>query len=95
MLKQTIIPFIIVYLLIYTYAQESSYGQDNTQLTATVTGEIYMGMGITSQDFIWRQANYDLNEKTWRLLSDDFLNNKENTYDPVIYDQLQVAIDLK
>lgn len=59
----------------------------------TVSGEIQARAGFTSKDSIWRRANWDLNEKNWRILSSDGLNNRVNSYDPRIYDRLNVNLD--
>jgi len=59
----------------------------------TLSGEIQARAGFTSKDSIWRRANWDLNEKNWRLLSSDGLNRRVDTYDPRIYDRLQFNLD--
>jgi hypothetical protein len=58
-----------------------------------VSGELQAGFGIESDDFIWKRANADMNEKNWRILSDDGFNRKENTFDPGIYDSLSVKVE--
>jgi len=60
-----------------------------------ITGEVKMGVGFDSENTLWKKANYDLNERNFRIISDDQLNNKENTYDPGIYDRFQMKVDLK
>lgn len=63
--------------------------------SSPVKGELRLGIGATSEDFIWNEANYDLNELNFRTLSRDQLNNQENTFDPGIYDRLQFDVDVK
>jgi hypothetical protein len=60
-----------------------------------ISGSTQLGFGITSNDFIWKRANFDLNEKfkSWRMLSDAGYNRRFNTYDPAIYDSLSVNVD--
>jgi len=83
------------------------YAPDQTKLSAVteergfkagpvkISGEAQLSFGATSQDFIWKRANFDLNEKfqSWRVTSDEGFNRRMNTYDPAIYDQLKVNID--
>lgn len=59
-----------------------------------VSGEVDAAVGMNSQgETIWKRANYDLNEKNWRILSQDAFNNGVNTADPAIYDRLNVKLD--
>jgi len=60
-----------------------------------ITGEMQLSFGATSQDFIWKRANFDLNEKykSWRTMSSAGFNRGFNTYDPRIYDSLSVNVD--
>ncbi|MCX5707331.1 MAG: tetratricopeptide repeat protein [Candidatus Omnitrophica bacterium] len=60
-----------------------------------ITGETQLSFGITPRDFIWKRANFDLNEKfkSWRPMSYDGFNRGFNTYDPRIYDSLSVNVD--
>ena len=58
-----------------------------------VTGEALLSFGVTPNDFIWKQANYDLNERNWRVLSDAAYNNRFNTFDARVYDSLSVNLD--
>ncbi len=60
-----------------------------------ITGETQLSLGVTPRDFVWKRANFDLNEKykSWRQLSFAGLNQGFNTYDPRIYDSLSVNVD--
>lgn len=60
-----------------------------------ITGDTQVSFGITPNDFIWKRANFDLNEKflSWRMTSNAAFNNRFNTYDPAIYDSLSVNLD--
>jgi hypothetical protein len=60
-----------------------------------VSGKMQLGFGVTPSDFIWKRANFDLNEKflSWRMTSDAVFNHRFNTYDPAIYDSLSVNVD--
>ncbi len=60
-----------------------------------ITGEAQLSFGVTPHDFIWKRANFDLNEKflSWRMTSDAGFNHRFNTYDPAIYDSLSVNLD--
>lgn len=58
-----------------------------------ISGIYQIALGGTSSGFEWKRANGNLFEKDFRLLSDAALNNRENTFDPRIYDRLKVDID--
>jgi tetratricopeptide (TPR) repeat protein len=58
-----------------------------------ITGEAQLRMGVTPHDVYWKRANWDLNEKNWRILSHDALNRGVNSYDPRIYDRLKVNLN--
>ncbi|MDP2927725.1 MAG: tetratricopeptide repeat protein, partial [Candidatus Omnitrophota bacterium] len=60
-----------------------------------ITGEAQLSFGITPHDFIWKRANFDLNEKykSWRPMSYDGFNRGFNTYDSRVYDSLSVNVD--
>ncbi len=58
-----------------------------------MTGEAQIRLGITSEETIWKRANYDLNQENWRMLSDAAFNQRENTYDFGVYDRLRVNLD--
>jgi tetratricopeptide (TPR) repeat protein len=58
-----------------------------------ITGETQLRLGMTAQDTYWKRANWDLNEKNWRMLSDAALDRREDTYDPRTYDRLRLNLD--
>ncbi len=58
-----------------------------------ISGEAQLRLGITSKDIYWKRANWDLNEKNYRILSTTALDQRENTYDPRIYDRLKLMLD--
>ena len=58
-----------------------------------ISGDMQMSAGSTSNDFIWKRANYDMNERNWRMISTEALNNKFNTYDARIYDSMNMDLD--
>ena len=58
-----------------------------------ITGEAQVRLGITSEDTIWKRANYDLNERNWRVISEAAFDQRENTYDPRVFDRLRINLD--
>lgn len=58
-----------------------------------ITGEIQSRLGFTPQDTYWKRANWDLNEKNYRIRSNTALDRRENTFDPRIYDRLRLDFD--
>jgi len=60
-----------------------------------ISGQMQLSFGVTPDEFIWKRANFDLNEKflSWRMNSYDVFNRGFNTYDPAIYDSLSVNLD--
>ncbi|MDD5115730.1 MAG: tetratricopeptide repeat protein [Candidatus Omnitrophica bacterium] len=60
-----------------------------------ITGQVQLSFGVTPDDFVWKRANFDLNEKflSWRMTSHDAFNRGFNTYDPAIYDSLSINLD--
>lgn len=61
-----------------------------------LSGEYRLAAGVTSEDFIWKDANADKSgvpgEKNYRYLWGD---KRENTYDEKIYDRLRVDLTTK
>lgn len=58
-----------------------------------ISGEVQLRGGFTHHDAYWKRANWDLNEKNWRMLSEKALDARENTYDPRIYDRLRLDLN--
>ncbi|MFH0790441.1 MAG: tetratricopeptide repeat protein [Candidatus Omnitrophota bacterium] len=59
-----------------------------------ISGEAELRFGVSSDNHgIWKQANWDLNEKNWRMLSGDALNGKENSFDTRVYDRIKIQLD--
>lgn len=58
-----------------------------------ITGEAQVRIGVSSADVLWKRANWDLNEKNYRILSTTAFDRKENSYDPRIYDRMKVDLD--
>lgn len=60
-----------------------------------LSGEAQLAFGATPQEFIWKRANFDLNEKnkSWRVTSDAVFNKRFNTYDPRVFDRLDLNLD--
>ncbi|MCX5713440.1 MAG: tetratricopeptide repeat protein, partial [Candidatus Omnitrophica bacterium] len=60
-----------------------------------ISGETQVGFGVTPDDFIWKRADFSLNDrsKNWRLNSTAAYDHKFNTYDPAIYDSLILNVD--
>jgi len=65
------------------------------KLPLKISGQAQLALGFTSQDAIWKRANFDLNEKfmSWRMTSNAAFNHGFNTYDPAIYDSLSLNLD--
>ncbi|MFA5356438.1 MAG: tetratricopeptide repeat protein [Candidatus Omnitrophota bacterium] len=58
-----------------------------------ISGEAQMSMGVTSDHFYWKRANYDLNERNWRMNSNAALDRGFNTYNPNIYQGVDLNLD--
>ena len=58
-----------------------------------ISGQYQLSFGIEKDNFLWREANYDLNEENWRIFSDTVHNRRENTFDPAIFSQLRFEVD--
>ncbi|MBI4309632.1 MAG: hypothetical protein HY591_04805 [Candidatus Omnitrophica bacterium] len=63
-------------------------------LKTTIHGEVRTSAGINSDgEGVFTRANFDLNERNWRMLSSDGLNRRTNTYDPALYSRVKVVMD--
>ncbi|MHB8158157.1 MAG: tetratricopeptide repeat protein [Desulfocucumaceae bacterium] len=60
-----------------------------------ITGDMQLSFGVAPDEFIWKRANFDLNEKfmSWRMTSNAAFNRRFNTYDPAVYDSLSLNLD--
>ena len=58
-----------------------------------VSGEAQLRLGLESGNFLWKRANWDLNEKNFRVISNTAFDRRENTFDPRIYDRFRVQLD--
>jgi tetratricopeptide (TPR) repeat protein len=58
-----------------------------------ITGETQIRLGVTSEETVWKRANFDMNERNWRVISDAAFNQRENTYDARTYDRLRINLD--
>jgi hypothetical protein len=69
----------------------STFSSGNTY---KISGDARTAMGIYSDgDVVFTRANADLDERNFRILSNDQLNRGINTYDPAIYSRLKVVMD--
>ena len=79
------------------YAEEKEKPDaSNVNNNGKISGEIRASIGITPEDFIWKDANGDNIgvpfEKNWRYL---FGQDRQNTYDKKIYDSLKINLDTR
>jgi len=78
-------------------AKETAKGKEGSAKyrvgPVNITGEVQMRAGFTSKDAIWKLANWDLNEKNWRMLSVNAYDQGANTYDRRVYDRLRVNLN--
>lgn len=58
-----------------------------------VSGEVQASLGVTPDYITTNKADGNLNEENWRTLNDTGLNRRADTFDPRIYDRLQVKVD--
>lgn len=56
-----------------------------------VKGSYRLNFGIEDNDLVWKDASYLLQEGSWRYL---FGEKRHNTYDPAIYNQFKLSIDV-
>jgi len=76
-----------------SFFSKPSSPKKETKSEWKLEGVYQTGFGITNDSFIWKRANWDLNEKDWRLLNSENFNNKENTFDPAIFDRVRINLD--
>ncbi len=75
--------------------QEEESAKEYNLGNVKFSGTTRMSAGLTSKDFYWKRANADLNEREWRLINENALNRRDNTYDPGIYDRMRLNVDTK
>lgn len=70
------------------------YVADTWKDKVKVSGQVRLSMGIDSHgEAVFNRANADLNERNYRILSGDQLNNYSDTYDPAIYSRIKVVVE--
>ncbi|MDP8260127.1 MAG: hypothetical protein P9L96_03890 [Candidatus Gygaella obscura] len=78
----------------YVVKQPDTQAKSEEKDLLTVSGELQLGVGITSDDVIWKFANADYvgvpQEKNWRYLWGE---DGVNTYDRAIYDSLKLNLE--
>ncbi len=67
-----------------------AYGYDEASAPVKISGTYGASVGIDTQNFLWKNANGDYQEKNWRYISNDF---DVNTYDKRIFDRYQLEIE--
>ncbi|MDE2214691.1 MAG: hypothetical protein KGJ61_06185 [Candidatus Omnitrophica bacterium] len=74
---------------------QAADSQDSLHLNSyKISGEVRTSAGIYSNGHtVFTRANADLNERNYRILSSEALNNNINTYDPALFSRLQFAVD--
>ena len=71
--------------------EETEEEYEEIELRETVVKGTYrLNFGIEDNDFIWKDANYLLQEGSWRYF---FGEKPHNTYDPAIYNSFRLTID--
>ncbi|MCX7927952.1 MAG: tetratricopeptide repeat protein [Candidatus Omnitrophica bacterium] len=73
--------------------EESISAQKEKSDAVNISGQLQLALGYEDDHLIAKRANFDLNEKNWRIQSQEGLNRKENTFDPAIYSRLKFNID--
>src|SRR3989338_2779743 len=56
-----------------------------------IRGEYKMSIGVTGDDFVWKKANGDYNERNFRMIDHNF--PRTNTFDTKVYDRFKVVFD--
>ena len=75
--------------------QEKTEGKEQVGNNIEMSGQVQLSFGILPDHFLWKRANYDLNERNARMLSDANFNRRFNTYDPRVFDSLDLDLDTK
>jgi hypothetical protein len=69
--------------------------EEKRRPTVKFSGSYQIALGGTSEGLEWKRADGNLNEEDTRLLSDAALNNRENTFDPRIFNRFVLNMDTK
>ncbi len=64
--------------------------EDQPKDEAVVKGSYRINFGVEGDDFIWKDANYLLQEGSWRYF---YGEKRYNTYDPAIFSRFSISID--
>ncbi|MCD6583269.1 MAG: hypothetical protein J7K71_01080 [Candidatus Omnitrophica bacterium] len=76
-----------------SFSPEPSPPKKETKGEWKLEGVYQTGFGITNDSFIWKRANWDLNEEDWRIISSKAYDNRANTFDPAIFTQVRFQLD--
>ncbi|MEA3560791.1 MAG: hypothetical protein U9R31_03375, partial [Candidatus Omnitrophota bacterium] len=71
-------------------AQEEDEYEEPKLRETVVKGSYRFNFGVEKGDFKWKDANYLLQEGSWRYF---FGEKRYNTYDPAIYNNFKLSID--
>ena len=72
------------------YYQEETVSNSHKN-KGKIWGEYKMSAGIAGDDFIWKKANGDYNERNFRMINHNF--PKANTFDTRVFDRFRVMFD--
>ena len=81
------------YIDVNNPVDENDLGEGKKIGKLRISGDMQASFGVTPNEFIWKCANYDMNERNWRLLSTDAYNNRFNTFDVRVYDSFSANLD--
>lgn len=83
------IRFTLILTLYLSIAALPAYCSDKENSMVKMSGSYGMSFGIAPDEFVWKRANGDYQEKNWRYIDNDL---DVNTYDPRIFDRYQLEI---
>lgn len=73
------------------YYSEEEAVESSPKNKGKIRGEYKMSVGVTGDDFIWKKANGDYNERNFRMVDHNF--PRTNTFDTRVYDRFKVVFD--
>ena len=73
------------------YHSEEEAVESRPKNKGNIRGEYKMSVGVAGDDFIWKKANGDYNERNFRMIDHNF--PKTNTFDTRVFDRLKVVFD--